>query len=57
MFRSLWLHKLLGRSARGQRRRRPAQQRKPVYLVLESLEDRVTPATTVTLSAPTAAQL
>ena len=57
MFRNLWFHKLLGLSSRSQRRRQAAQQRKPVCLRLESLEDRVTPATTLTLNAATATQL
>ena len=57
MFRSLWFHKLLALSSRSQRRRQAAQQRKPVRMHLESLEDRVTPATAVTLNAINAAQL
>jgi hypothetical protein len=57
MFRSLWFHKLLGLTSRSVRRRQAAQQRKPVRLALESLEDRVTPAGTVNVNAATATAL
>src|SRR5262249_17162414 len=57
MFRSMWFHKLLGLNSRSERRRQAAQQRKPVRLALESLEDRVTPAGTVNVNAATATAL
>ncbi|HEY7311033.1 MAG TPA: hypothetical protein VH643_16835 [Gemmataceae bacterium] len=44
MFRSLWFHKLLGLKSRSVRRRQASQTRRAVRLVLEGLEDRITPA-------------
>ena len=44
MFRSLWIHKLLGLKSRSVRRRQASQTRRQVRLNLEGLEDRITPA-------------
>jgi choice-of-anchor A domain-containing protein len=44
MFRTRWIRKLLDRSnSLGQRRLRTAKVRKPVRLLIEALEDRITP--------------
>ncbi|MGH7224666.1 MAG: hypothetical protein ACRELF_15700, partial [Gemmataceae bacterium] len=61
MFHSRWIHKLLGlRGSRSLRRRRAAQTRKPVRLLLETLEERVVPSggdPTVTQTANSYTQL
>ncbi len=44
MFRSQWLHSLLDVACSRTDRRRPPQGRKPVRLMVESLEDRLTPS-------------
>src|SRR6516225_7794378 len=50
MFRSRWIDKLLDpRRSQGRRCRQAAQRRRPVRLMLESLEERVTPDGTMVI--------
>jgi len=59
MFHSRWLHNLLDLSrSRQERRPQAARQHRRVRLMLEALEDRITPSeATVTENAPNAASL
>ncbi|HEY7426160.1 MAG TPA: hypothetical protein VH682_18160 [Gemmataceae bacterium] len=59
MFRSLWIHKLLGLSrSRSSRRRQAAQSRRFIRPGLEGLEDRITPSGgPVTVTAATTTDL
>jgi fibronectin-binding autotransporter adhesin len=50
MFRSLWIHKLLGLRSRSVRRREASQKRRPIRPFLEGLEDRIAPAGTINVT-------